>query len=232
MRTPLARVVEALSRARYGPAALDGFVDGVLQKFENCRAGLDDDALARSDGDSFFRPLYEAERERLKDAIRLEQPHLGEAGRDAMFAQVDELVRSVTLPAYQRIAVRFTARERNGFYLLREPLHGLERAGWAVAGTLVGGFIVWAPFIPLWSKEWVLPFFLAGLVFPELRRWWEIRRYERELNRLVARTDAEIRRLDLGFLLRDDSPATPVTVNEQAGGGSHPRAPALKDTQR
>ncbi len=230
MRTSLARVVETLSRARRGPAALDGFVDGVLQKFENCRAGLDDGALARGDGDAFFRPLYDAERDHLKDAIRLEQPHLGEAGRDAMFAQIDGLVRGVTLPSYVRIALRFTARERNGFYLLREPLHGLERAGWALAGAIVGGFVVWAPFIPLWSKEWVLPFFLAGLVLPELRRWWEIRRYERELNRIVTQTDAEIQRLDLGYLLRDAAPAPPPSPAEkQAAGGSHRHAtPALK----
>ncbi len=234
MRTSLARIVETLSRARRAPAALDGFVDVVLQKFENCRAGLDDGALAPSHGDAFFRPLYDAERDHLKDAIRLEQPHLGDAGRDAMFTQIDDLVRSVTLPSYVRIAVRFTARERNGFYLLREPLHGLERAGWALAGTIVGGFVVWAPFIPLWSKEWVLPFFLAGLVFPELRRWWEIRRYERELNRIVARTDAEIRRLDFGYLLRDETRAvTPSPAEKQVEAGSHRRAaPALeKDSQ-
>jgi len=233
MRTSLARVVEALSRARRGAAALDGFVDGVLQKFENCRAGLDDGVLARSDADAFFRPLYEAERDRLKDAIRLEQPHLDEAGRTAMFAQVDDLVGTVTLPGYVRMALRFTARERNGFYLLREPLHGLERAGWAAAGAIAGAFVVWAPFIPVWSKEWVLPFFLAGLVFPDLRRWWEIRRYEAELNRLVVRTEAEIRRIDLGYLLREDAPGTALPAAE-AAAGSVPRAsPATeKDPQR
>jgi hypothetical protein len=233
MRNSLARLVEALASARRGPSVLDGFVDGVLQKFENCRAWLDDAALVRRDGDSFFRPLYEAERDRLKDAIRLEQQHLGETGRDAMFAQVDELLRSVAIPAYERIAVRFTVRERNGFYLLREPLHGVERVGWAMAGIAVGVFVVWAPFIPLWSKEWVLPFFLAGLVFPELRRWWEIRRYERELNRLVARTDAEIGRLDLSFLLREGAKETALAVREQPGAVPHPRAvPAKDEAQR
>ncbi len=208
MRASVLRVIGALSRDGRVPPALDGFVDSVLQKFENCRAGLDDAAISRGDADAFFESLYEPERDRLRDAIRLEQPHLDDAGRDAMFAQVDELVRRVTIPAYVRLAVPFTARERNGFYLLRDPLHGFERAAWAVCGAIVGGLVVWAPFIPLWSKEWVLQFFAAGLVFPELRRWLELRRYERELNRLVARADSEIGRVDVRYLLANDGGAS------------------------
>jgi hypothetical protein len=225
MALSLPRGLEALSRAHRAPAALDGFVDALLQKFENCRAGLADAALAGGGADAYFRSLHESERERLRDAIRLEQPHLDEVAREAMFAQVERLVSGVLIPAYVRVAGRFTARERNGFYLAPEGLHGAERAGWAVAGVVAGALVVQAPFIPLWSKEWVFPFFVAGLVFPELRRWIEIRRYERELNRLVARTDAEIRRIDLGYLLRDDlalapasTPGRPPETDRRAGG--------------
>ncbi len=211
--------LDAVARASRPPRALDGFVDALLQKFENCRAGLTDEAMAQGGAEAYFRGLYgEPERERLRDAIRLEQPHLDAAARDAMFQQVEALVNTVVIPAYVRLAARFTPRERNGFYLARDPLHGLERAAWAVAGTVVGALVIAAPFIPLWSKEWVFPFFLAGLVFPELRRWWELRRYERELNRVVARADAEIGRVDLGYLLKPDAPAALPGPPRQHGG--------------
>ena len=59
---------------------------------------------------------------------------------------------------------------------------------------------MWAPFVPLWEKEWVIPFALAGLLFPNLRRFVAQRRYQSELNALVARTDNEIWRMDLAYL--------------------------------
>jgi hypothetical protein len=146
---------------------------------------------------------FQQEREGLRDALRAEQPHLTAEASEQMFLKVDELMRGVVVPAYTRLAERFTARERNAFYLAREPFHGAERAGWTVVGTTLGGLAIWAPFIPLWSKEWVLLFFLGGLCFPEVRRFVEIRRYERELNALVARAEQEIGRIDVRYLLRD-----------------------------
>jgi hypothetical protein len=195
------------------PAALDGFVDSLLQSFENCRAGLSDEAIAQGGAEAYFRALYAPERGRLRDVIRLEQPHLSDDGRAALFDQVDRLIGEVVIPAYVRVAAPFTRRERNDFHLAPRALRLVERAGGALLGALVGGFVVWAPFIPLWSKEWVLPFFLLGLVFPELRRVWEVRRYGRELNRTVARADAEIGRIDVSYLLRSGLPA------ERAQGG-------------
>ncbi|MBI1846842.1 MAG: hypothetical protein HYR86_07705, partial [Candidatus Rokubacteria bacterium] len=113
---------------------------------------------------------------------------------------MDDLVRQVVVPAYVRLATRFTRRERNGFFLAPDPWHALERVGWAAAGIALGAFVVWAPFIPLWSKEWVLPFFIAGLVFPSLRRAVALKGYEAELNRVVSRADAEISRIDTAYL--------------------------------
>jgi hypothetical protein len=40
----------------------------------------------------------------------------------------------------------------------------------------------------------------SGLVFPELRRVFALRRYQSDLNRLVTRTDADIARLELALL--------------------------------
>src|SRR5262249_40537991 len=201
---------------RLSSGALDGFLDGLLQKFENCRPGLRDGATG-PEGESldvFFGGIYDGEVPRLKEQIRIEEPQLSASERAEVFDRIDRLVRSVVLPAYVRLASRFTARERNDFYLAPEPFHGLERLGWATAGLLLGAFVVWAPFIPLWSKEWLFPFLLGGLVFPDLRRFFGVRRYEREPNRLVGKGEDEISRMKRRLLLersasRDDALVLP-----------------------
>jgi hypothetical protein len=183
---------------------LGGFVDSLLQMFENCRPGLTDEILRVGPEavQRFFLDLYEKERGRLSETIQQEQ-HLAAEDRRELSERVDDRIRKVVLPAYVRLAVRFTPRERNDFYLAPEPLHGLERLGFTVAGMAIGAFAVWAPFIPLWEKEWVLLFALAGLVFPGIRRFLSVRRYQAELNALVTRTDNEIWRMDLAYLTDD-----------------------------
>jgi hypothetical protein len=183
---------------------LDGFVDGLLQTFENCRAGLADETLRedRAAVRAFFLDLYEKEVPRLREVIALQDTTQPAAAREELFAKVDELLRKVLIPAYERAVAPFTLRERNDFYLAPEPWHGLERVGWGVAGIILGSFVVWAPFIPIWSKEWVLVFAVGGLVFPNLRRFFALRRYEGDLNRLVARTDDEIWRMSFAAMTR------------------------------
>lgn len=211
MNATLGRILSLLVREPRGSVpALDGFVDSLLQSFENCRPGLADALLAADDAgaERFFLELYEKETPRLVEAVRLEEPHLTPEARDEYVRRVDDLVRKVVLPAYVRLATRFTRRERNQFFLAPEPWHALERVGWAVAFIALGGFVVWAPFIPLTAKEWVFPFFLAGLVFPTLRRTLSLRAYEAELNRVVARADAEIARIDTAYLTSAEPLAT------------------------
>ena len=184
------------TRPRDAPRALRGFVDSLVQSFENCRDGLSDDAVRTGKAEAWFRARYPPERDRLADVLRRD-PDLGDEARAELFERVDRLIGEVLLPAYARLATRHTLGERNDFYRLEPRLHLLERVGFALAGLAVGGFAVWAPFIPLWEKEWVLPFLLAGLVWPELRRAWRVRRYQHELNRVVARADAEIGRIEV-----------------------------------
>ena len=181
---------------------LGGFVDSLLQSFENFRAGLSDDTLKAGETatQTFFLELYEKEVSRLRDTIRLLEIGMSDATREEVFGRVDDLIRRVVVPAYARLARRFTERERNDFYLAPEPLHGVERFGWGAAGLALGAFVVWAPFIPLWDKEWILPFAIAGLFIPNIRRYLALRRYQSELSRLVARADDEIWRMDFTYL--------------------------------
>ena len=179
---------------------LNGFVDSLLQSFENHRAGLADTKLGTGGEEAFFLELYKKEVPRLRGMIHDQELALTESSRADFFRDVDDYVRQVVVPAYARLAGRFTRAERNDFYLTPESLHGLERLGWAAAGLLLGLFVVWAPFIPIWSKEWVLVFAVGGLAFPNLRRYFALRRYQNEVNGLVMRADDEIWRKDLAYV--------------------------------
>jgi hypothetical protein len=222
MNSTIARALSMLARDPSASVrALDGFVDSLLQTFENCRPGLNDRLLgAQGEApEAFFTGLYEKEIPRLKDIIRREESLLDAPTWEAYFRKVDYLIRTVVIPAYVRLAVRFTPRERNAFYLAAEPFHGLERFGWALTGVAVGALVIFAPFIPLWSKEWIIPFMLGGLFFPNIRRFLMLRQYEGELNRVVARADDEIARIDSHYLTAGE-PA-------QAGSLAVPGAAAL-----
>jgi hypothetical protein len=217
---------------------LDGFVDSLLQTFENCRPGLSEATIAQGGAEGFFVELYEKEIPRLRDLIGRSQTHLAETEREELYRRVDERVRKVVLPGYSRLTSRFTTRERNDFYLTPEPLHAAERLAWGAAGLLLGGFVVAAPFIPIWSKEWVLVFAAGGLLFPNIRRVFALRRYEGELNQLVTRTDDEIWRMDLALMTaaaareRGEAPGTAgpsAEANPALSARLQERAPAPDD---
>ena len=209
--------------------ALGGLVDSLLQTFENCRVGLSDETLKGGEKAvyAFFLDLYEKEAGRVEETVRLFETGLPAAAPREILARVDELARKVVLPAYARLATRFTERERNDFYLLPESLHGLERFAWGVAGMGLGGFVVWAPFIPLWEKEWVLPFVVGGLLFPNIRRYLALRRYQSELNGIVAHADDEIRRAELVQLTSEEvasAPAPHHVASTTTDGAVKPKA--------
>lgn len=223
MSATLDRILRLLSpsRPRAGGRVLDGFVDSLLQTFENCRAGLSDETLRAGNEavEAYFAELYEKERHRLAETVSTQGLHLSGPARARLLDKVEALIRKVVIPAYARYCRRFTVRERNDFYLLPDSLHAAERLLWGAAGLGLGGFVVWAPFIPLWSKEWVLVFAVGGLVFPNLRRVLSLRRYAADLNGVVGRADDEIWRMDMALLTSGASLAPPV---EALGGLSTP----------
>ncbi|MBI2376036.1 MAG: hypothetical protein HYV07_18730 [Deltaproteobacteria bacterium] len=188
-------------------SSLGVFVDGLMQTFEDRRSGLDEATLSSSDEKvtAFFVGIYENERPRLRATIAELESHLTPDAQAALLDELDALLAKVVIPAYARACRTFTRHERNDFFYSGPSTHALERIALAIAGILVGLFVITVPFIPLWAKEWIIPFMIAGLLFPELRRWASIRRYEARLNDLVARADREISRLDASYLLRGES---------------------------
>jgi len=230
MKATLGRILALLARDEDPvPPALDGFFDSLLQKFENSRPGLTDAQLADpASVHAFFARLYEDELPRLADVVRQQEPLLTTAGKEEFYRKVDSHVREVVLPAYVRLAGAFTRRERNDFYLLPEPWHGAERLLWGAAGLVLGGFVVWAPFIPLTAKEWALPFLLGGLLFPNLRRYLSLRGYEGELNGVVGRADREIGRIDMAYF--DSAEALSVRAAAALPAAAAGAVPAIPTT--
>ena len=58
---------------------------------------------------------------------------------------------------------------------------------------------------------------LGGLVFPNVRRFLMVRQYEGELNRVVARADDEIARIDSHYLTAGE-PAEAVSLAVPGAG--------------
>ncbi|MBK8010454.1 MAG: hypothetical protein IPK13_03845 [Deltaproteobacteria bacterium] len=183
------------------PSPLERYVDTLIQSFEDRRNGLTEATIAAGEDacQRFFFEIYEREFERLRRLFEDEEPHLSESALASWSDEIDRLFRTVVIPAYVRLAMRFTSRERNDFYLTRSSLHPVERIGFALLGMVIGGFVLVAPFIPIWQREWILPFMLAGLLFPNLRAYLAIRRYEAELNRLVVSVGREMLRLEQAY---------------------------------
>ncbi|HEV8268128.1 MAG TPA: hypothetical protein VGR00_07845 [Thermoanaerobaculia bacterium] len=223
MSSVLGRLLAAL-RLGSSPSApaLEGFFDSLIQAFENCRCGLTEERLAGGTAgiEHFFLDLYEKEIPRLADTIRLTEPLLSEEARAAFLTRVNDYVKSVLIPAYAERASVFTRKERNDFYLAPNPFHPLERVGWCAAGVTVGALVVVAPFIPLWEKEWILPFAATGLFLPDLRRLYAFSRYQRALNSLVGAADAEINRIDTAYLSASEPSAIATPVNRQAAANA------------
>lgn len=186
-------------------------VDSLLQSFENCRPGLSDEKIHGNNEEvsQFFLDIYEKERPRLINTINVQESFMSNEAREKFFAEIDSMIRTIVIPGYVRLATSYTPRERNDFYLVPQHFHFLERFGWALAGMLLGGFVVWAPFIPIWSKEWVLPFTIIGLIFPNIRKIFSIKRYENDLNRMVSKAENEIDRIEMDYTSQQLMAVTP-----------------------
>ncbi len=110
------------------------------------------------------------------------------------YEALEREIRALVPVAWQRIAAPYTAREKREFGLWRggDPV---ARLTYVLSGLVLGGLIIWAPFIPIWEK-W-FPFLLAGGAWwlPDVQVRWHKRRYARALGRIavdVARAQAQL----------------------------------------
>ena len=181
--------------ARSGPrGAARGIAADVVKAWEARREGLADDALEPGAAERYFAGVLIDDKERLRSAARRLEPHLSEPRREALCKDVDAFMAGTLLPAYARLAIAFTARERNDAQVAHAA-HGLERMAYGALGLVVGGLLVWAPFVPLWAKRWIWAAGLVGLVVPDLRRLVARQRYRRALAALVVHSERALGRM-------------------------------------
>lgn len=119
-----------------------------------------------------------------------------------------------TVPArWQAIARDFTAREKKSFGLWRggDPL---SRVAYLFGGLVVGGFILWAPFIPIWEKWFPFALALAAFFFPDIQTTWFRRRYARALGDIAVTMQKAQPQLDTHFKVDELLLPSPVTSKE------------------
>src|SRR5690349_8304379 len=101
----------------------------------------------------------------------------------AYFAQLVKEVRAIVPAAWQAIAQPYTEGEgrlwRGG-----DPI---ARLTYVFVGLVIGGFCVWAPFIPIWEKWFPFAMALGAWWLPDAQTAWQRRRYARALGGIARR---------------------------------------------
>jgi hypothetical protein len=121
--------------------------------------------------------------------------------RAYMDALEEELVES--LPArWRNVAVPFTQDEKRSFGVWRGG-DLFARLTYSAGGLLVGLFIVWAPFIPIWWKWLPLLVAIAAWWVPDAQTALRRRRYARALGEIVTSYDAAQKQLDRHVTMQD-----------------------------
>jgi hypothetical protein len=101
-----------------------------------------------------------------------------------------------TLPArWRQVAAPFTKLEERGFGLWRGG-DVVARLTFVLAGLVVGGLIVAAPFIPIWEKWFPFALAIAAWWLPDAQARWQKRRYAKELGAIVTTLDRAQPELD------------------------------------
>lgn len=183
----------------------------LLNDLERVRLGFPEDAspaeVQAAVTERLEQRLPELCRERFEG-----EPEAETAARLTLFRRELE---QILVPRYAALAHRENLAERH------KPrpwtgADGLNRASYGILFFLIGIFVVWAPFIPLWEK-WI-PFALGALAtliapaLPDLSRFGRRRRFRYAMLKLLIDVD------QAGTAL----PAPPSGLLEPPSGGSEP----------
>jgi hypothetical protein len=141
-----------------------------------------------------------ADPERVQAEVSAALVPVREAYREAelppayMEALATEIIQSVP-ERWRALAARFSSLEARDFGVWRggDPV---ARVTYVLAALVIGGVLVWAPFIPIWDK-W-FPFLLAGGAWwlPTAQVAWQRRRYARALGAIARDLGTAQPRLD------------------------------------
>jgi len=145
----------------------------VLEHLERRRAELvaGDDAKTAAEVEAALVPVEQAYRE-----AELPAPY---------FAALKKELVAVLPSEWLRVARRYSSKEANDYGLWRggDPV---ARLTYVLVGLVLGGLILWAPFIPIWEKWFPFALAVAGWWLPDAQIAFHKRRYARALGGIVA----------------------------------------------
>ncbi len=149
----------------------------VLQECEHVRrALLPNEAHGR---------LIEAARRKLAE---VRESYVENGGTPAYWEELEREVLETSLPAYIPEAIEQTRLEKSGYDVWRRG-DAAARALFALAGLILGGLIIAAPFIPIWEDAFAFVLAVGGLLYPEVKQLVADFRHSRLLNRMIAEAE-------------------------------------------
>ncbi|HKH49492.1 MAG TPA: hypothetical protein VKM72_32920 [Thermoanaerobaculia bacterium] len=149
----------------------------VLQECEHVRRGLlPNEAQGR---------LMEAARRRLAE---IRESYVENGGTPSYWEELEREVLETSLPAYIPEAIEQTRLEKSGYDVWRRG-DATARVLFALAGLVLGGLIIKAPFIPIWEDAFAFILAVGGLLYPEVKQLVADFRHSRLLNRTIAEAE-------------------------------------------
>jgi hypothetical protein len=149
----------------------------VLQECEHVRrALLPNEAHGR---------LMEAARRKLAE---IRESYVENGGTPGYWEELEREVLETSLPAYIPEAIEQTRLEKSGYGVWRRG-DASARVVFALAGLILGGLIIAAPFIPIWEDAFAFVLAVCGLLYPEVKQLVADFRHSRLLNRMIAEAE-------------------------------------------
>ena len=149
----------------------------VLQECEHVRrALLPNEAQGR---------LMEAARRKLAE---IRESYIENGGTPGYWEDLEREVLETSLPAYIPDAIEQTRLEKSGYGVWRRG-DAAARVLFALAGLILGGLIIAAPFIPIWEDAFAFVLAVGGLLYPEIKQLVADFRHSRLLNRMIAEAE-------------------------------------------
>lgn len=119
---------------------------------------------------------------------QVEESYREAGGTPSYWQALRKEVLENSMPQYIEGAVEQNRLERNGYGVWRRG-DPAARVTIGLAGLILGGLIVAAPFIPIWEDTFAFLLALSGFFYPEIKRLYFEYRHTRLLNRLVVEAE-------------------------------------------
>ena len=197
----------------------------VLQECEHVRRGLlPNEAQGR---------LMEAARRRLAE---IRESYVENGGTPSYWEELEREVLETSLPAYIPEAIEQTRLEKSGYDVWRRG-DATARVLFALAGLVLGGLIIKAPFIPIWEDAFAFILAVGGLLYPEVKQLVADFRHSRLLNRTIAEAEkyqknARIHYVSEARLEKELNALGKVEQTPEAGEEAAPHQPPHREKGR